>query len=142
MSNNNEVSELLCATDDKNSLIQDLKAKLEKLEKKVIIQKKKINILKSKSRINAIQKYNHKKGDKFRVLKTIFKEDQILSLSRKNMKFIKWSNDTIKEGLELKFTCDQSGYKNFLKFTIPIITYPTTKIGKSKIPKWHFNRSL
>ena len=88
--NNNEVSESLCATDvDKNSLIQDLNAKLEKLEKKVIIQTKKINILKSKARINAIQKHNFKKRDKFSVLKTIFKEDQILSLSRKNMKFIK-----------------------------------------------------
>ena len=109
---------------DKNLLIQDLNAKLEKLEKKIIIQTKKINILKSKARINAFQKHNFKKRDKFSVLKTIFKEDQILSLSRKNMKFNKLSNDSINEALELKFTCGQSGYENLLRLNLP---YPSLR---------------
>ncbi|XP_047142298.1 peroxynitrite isomerase THAP4-like [Hydra vulgaris] len=40
--NNNEVSESVCTTVNKSLLIQDLNAKLERLEKKVINQKKKL----------------------------------------------------------------------------------------------------
>ena len=135
-----KISESLCATDvDKNLPIQDLNAKLEKLEKKVIIQTKKLNILKSKARINAIQKHNFKKRDEFSVLKTIFKEDQILSLSRKNMKFIKWSNDTINEALELKFTCGQSGYENLLRLNLP---YPSLRTLQQRLESLKFQSGI
>ncbi|XP_047123382.1 uncharacterized protein LOC124806463 [Hydra vulgaris] len=41
------------------------------------------------------------------------------------MKFIKWSNDTINEALELKFTCGQSGYENLLRLNLPYPSLPT-----------------
>lgn len=54
------------------------------------------------------------------LLKTIFHKDQISAMQRKSSKWMKWSNDTIKEAIQLKFACESSGYDLLRKQKYPL----------------------
>jgi len=67
-------------------------------------------------------------------LSSIFNNDQMKVLSKKTTIFMKWSNETVKKALELKFSCGNNGYNEILSqntFTVP--TNFTKKTSKFKI---------
>ncbi|TRY72551.1 hypothetical protein TCAL_13647, partial [Tigriopus californicus] len=53
-------------------------------------------------------------------LNTFLHRDQLVALDRQSMRGLKWIDETIKQGLQLKFACDTSGYETLLKQGYPL----------------------
>ena len=51
------------------------------------------------------------KQSKSTKLNKLFQPDQLEALSRDNMRGSSWSNETVKEGLQLRFSCGARSYE-------------------------------
>lgn len=60
-------------------------------------------------------------------LSSIFNNDQMKALSRKSTIFMKWTNETVKKALKLKFACGNNGYNEILLQNIPLPSLRTLR---------------
>lgn len=60
-------------------------------------------------------------------LSLIFNNDQMKALSKKSTMFMKWSNETVKKALKLKFACGNNGYNEILSQNIPLPSLRTLR---------------
>lgn len=90
---------------------------------------KKIKHLEEQQAKERKEKYKLKKENKnierqFPVLGSkmskVFNKDQLVSLSRSSNRGVKWSNETIKKGLKIRFACGSSGYDLLLQEHLPL----------------------
>lgn len=86
---------------------------------------------KTRKRYRAIVKAKTKQNAKF---SRIFAKDQLESLSRVNMKGLKWSSYTVKKALQLRFACGSSGYKLLLQQHYPLPSERTLQRRMESVP--------
>ncbi|XP_018365002.1 PREDICTED: uncharacterized protein LOC108762480 [Trachymyrmex cornetzi] len=133
-----------------NNNCEQLKKQLEEANKKVDLANK--IILKSNISNNVLKKHikrltqmkNNSKTQHNYVklkssLKQIFNDDQIEALERRSSRGHKWSNDTIKKALRLKFSCGSSGYQELLKEKLPL---PCERTLRRKLESIQFEEGI
>lgn len=145
-----ELSEQLSTIDDENNSslnnslfneLQKTKRQLKNMEKrknKFRDELRKIKKKNSKSVFKNEFKYNYKQ-----ILESNFAEDQIkvFEMQSRNKNFknrMKWSVESIKKGLKLKFVCGSTGYDEVRK-QIPL---PTTRTLTGRIQNLKFKNGL
>lgn len=129
---------------------EQLKKQLEEANKKLDLANK--IILKSNISNNVLKKHikrltqmkNNSKTQHNYVklkssLKQIFNDDQIEALERRSSRGHKWSNDTIKKALRLKFSCGSSGYQELLKEKLPL---PCERTLRRKLESIQFEEGI
>ena len=60
-------------------------------------------------------------------LKKIFNDDQLRSLGRNSMRGSKWSANTVKKALQLRFVCGSTGYDQLLQQHFPLSSLRTLR---------------
>lgn len=104
---------------DKQIMHDKIKVK-EKNNSEEIIKKLQFNLYRVNKRYKMIslrlrRLEEQMKNDKYRkVLKEIFKDDQINALLKRTQRTKYWSNETIKNALRFRLTCGTSGYEELL----------------------------
>lgn len=96
-----DTSELLKELKRKDILLNKNRAAIRKLKKENAVLKRKMKI----------------KDRKFRKM---LNEDQIVAIGRLSTKGMKWSTETVKKALKLRFAAGSSGYKALQDLQIPL----------------------
>ncbi|EZA56765.1 hypothetical protein X777_03230, partial [Ooceraea biroi] len=75
------------------------------------------------------------------ILRKVFNDDQIKWLQHdiKKRRVYKWSNETIKKALRLKFSCTENGYKELLNQNIPL---PLTRTLRRSLEGINFSPGI
>lgn len=60
-------------------------------------------------------------------LRKLFTDDQLRALGRKSMRGSKWSANTIKKALQLRFACGSTGYEQLLEQQFPLPSLRTLR---------------
>lgn len=107
-------TEMLVARREK--YISDITIKNNNLKKKLRAAQKKVKRLQVKL---SAETFLNKETKSFKLLSGVFNADQIYALDH-NVKYKKWSNETVKKALTLKFSCGNNGYQQLLKEKIPL----------------------
>jgi hypothetical protein len=69
----------------------------------------------------------------------IFHEDQVKCLKRGHMRGSKWSTDTIKKALQLRFSCGKTGYQTLLDSGYP---HPSIRTLQKRTEKFNFEPGI
>lgn len=120
-----QIQALLCA---KSSIITDTESCNNDVFKlKQNLDQKELENKKLKDEISWLQE---EVNSKEKIINKIFRSDQLKVLKENNSKGYKWSNETVKEALQLKFSCGSTGYQTLLdkKFPLPSIRTLQRKI--------------
>ncbi|CAJ1057940.1 hypothetical protein AALO_G00089630%2C partial [Xyrichtys novacula] len=109
-------------TSNDRATVNDLR---EQLRIETLRRKRVKRALKQQKKINfGLRKKNNLIQKKFR---SIFNTDQIQSLGREKKRWIRWSNQTLKKAIQIRFTAGTTGYKTLQKMKIPRPDIRTTQ---------------
>lgn len=129
-----DLKKKLKAANEKLQIANVVIHKVEKTKKNLLQQVRK---LKSQRRLR-IEKNLVKSSE---ILHKVFNHDQIewLQKDSSTRKVYKWSEDTIKKALRLKFSCTNNGYKELIKQNIPL---PSTRTLRRSIETLNFQPGI
>lgn len=68
-------------------------------------------------------------------VKKIFNGDQLCALSRQGTQGMKWSDETVKSALQLRFACGSTGYQTILDQNLP---YPSQRTLQRRLENISF----
>ncbi|XP_071633680.1 uncharacterized protein [Temnothorax longispinosus] len=130
---NNETIKEECATVLTACTSEYEKLKKEQKEKYEELMKQRLNIMRMRKKIKALQymkqSLQHKiKNDRYmKALRRIFNEDQIAALCTKSQRGRNWSNETLQRALKLKLVCGNHGYEEILRQGYPFPSLRTLR---------------
>lgn len=150
-----EPSELLSGTsssEDPSSILEKL-TKKERLilygkllkKKKLLLRRYKNKLKYASTKIKTLEKKikaieERTTSEEAKILHKLFKKDQITALKKKSRnvstKFMRWSNETVMKGLQLKFQCGNSGYEELLKQNFP---FPSVRTLQRRLQNLKFD---
>lgn len=128
-------------------LEKKLKESNEKLQRADIIirkgEKTKRNLLQQIKKLKSRKRLRVEKNlfKSVEILRKVFNNDQIEWLQRYSFKrgVYKWSEETIKKALRLRFCCSENGYKELLNQNIPL---PSTRTLRRSIETLNFEPGI
>ena len=99
-----------------------------------------VNFLRKKiKRLNDENRRLRKKLSFFeKNLETFLRKDQLTTLTRSTHGLL-WSNETIKEAIQLKFSCGTAGYECLLEKKYPL---PSTRTLRRRLSNIHFKSGI
>lgn len=130
--------------------IETLKRKLKEANEKLQIadkvvsktQKTKKNLLHLVRKLKSQKRLRVEKSilNASKILRTVFNKDQIEWLQNfPRRKVYKWSEETIKKALRIKFSCSENGYKELINQNIPL---PSTRTLRRSIEAINFQPGI
>ncbi|KAJ8956758.1 hypothetical protein NQ314_006632 [Rhamnusium bicolor] len=112
-SSNSSSSSILNKVQKHKKLSEIVKLKRQIERKNKTINTMKIKLVQMKKCLQECKKSSE-------LLNNIFHKDQINAIKRNKTNWMKWSNETIKEAIQLKFACGSSGYDLLRKRKYPL----------------------
>lgn len=116
--------------------LQAAKNLISKLQNENIALKSKI--ANQASQISKFKRQLQKKSKPISYQK-IFNENQVEAIKHGSMIFKKWSNDTVKTALGLRFSCGTNGYENLLALNMP---FPSVRTLQRRLQHIRFESGL